>query len=76
MMESRFVELKNGVACGNAQAAAILCLAEVISNLPHDFWRESIDSLGHEICMGVRHGLMGASAGGDANIGEYMPAIE
>lgn len=47
------------------QAAAMLVLADTISTGVSKF----IDSFGHEICMGIRHGLFGANAQGNEDIG-------
>ena len=45
----------------SAEATAILMLAAAV----RDFWNPTA---GHEICMGIRHGLFGAQAGKDARL--------
>jgi hypothetical protein len=47
----------------DAQASALLTLAHVIFDRPRQL--EFGVSLGHEVCMGIRHGLFG----GDGNLG-------
>ena len=53
----------------DGQAAAILTLAHVISERPRKL--EFGDTLGHEICMGIRHGLFN----GNGDLGSSLAGI-
>lgn len=52
----------------DSRAAALLCVAAALSDIADSTKGLKEVSLGHEICMGVRHGLFGAKAAPDVSI--------
>ena len=52
----------------DATAAALLCVAKALNAVSQSAAGLGEHSLGHEICMGIRHGLYGARAEDEADI--------
>ncbi|MBY0313766.1 MAG: hypothetical protein K2W85_17000 [Phycisphaerales bacterium] len=57
------------------QAAALLCVASALMDIAKSTKALTDDSLGHEICMGIRHGLFGANASSSHTIAEVADSV-
>lgn len=66
----RFLKLS-----GEPQAAALLCVAHSLAHVAESTKGLAEDSLGHEICMGVRKGLFGSSASDSCSVTDLGDAI-
>lgn len=58
-------------------AAAVLVLSESLQSIVvrPNFNMEFSEVLSHTICMGIRHGLFGASAGGDVSLNDGLSSV-
>jgi hypothetical protein len=57
-------------------AAALLVLANGIQDLDATHAHGLADSLGHQICLGIRKGIFGYNADDDSNVLNLMPSAD